>query len=122
MYRRYNSNPPRGKPPGDASRHGFQNMPPESPHRTEPVQGGVGREYYMPPKPEPHDDKRDSDGLLGTMLNMIPTEIYNRKTKKLFGLLTAEDLLLAALILIAADSDNTDDTALLLALLYIIAA
>ncbi len=53
---------------------------------------------------------------------MVPPEIYNRKTKKLLGLFTAEDLLLVSLILMTAESDNSDDTALLIALLYILAA
>lgn len=63
---------------------------------------------------------QDPSGLIQSILKFIPPGIYNRETKKIFGILTAEDLLLAALILMLADSDDNDDTALLIALVYIL--
>lgn len=59
-------------------------------------------------------------GLINSLLSFIPSGVYNRETKKLFNLFTAEDLLLVALILMLADSDDNDDTALLIALVYIL--
>ena len=59
-------------------------------------------------------------GLFKSILNFIPSGIYNRETKKILGLFTAEDLLLTALIIMLADSDDNDDTALLIALVYIL--
>lgn len=120
MYRRYNSSPPRGRPQnGSAARQHTAPAPPQEnkQYATEPRYNGS-----PPQNPEPRRDKSEESGLLGSLINMVPPEIYNRKTKKLLGLFTAEDLLLVSLILMTAESDNPDDTALLIALLYILAA
>lgn len=62
----------------------------------------------------------DPSGLIQSILKFIPPGIYNRETKKILGVLTAEDLLLVALIIMLADSKDNDDTALLIALVYIL--
>ena len=50
----------------------------------------------------------------------IPPSLYNRETGKLFGFLTAEDLLLIALILLFAEGNNNDDSLMVLALIYLL--
>ncbi len=52
----------------------------------------------------------------------LPENIYNPKTKKLFGILSPEELLLVALIFLFADSDRDDSNLLCLALLYLLFA
>lgn len=77
-----------------------------------------------PPPPPKHESileqtAADPSGIIHSLMKFIPSGVYNRETKKLFGFLSAEDLLLVALIIMLADSDDNDDTALLIALLYI---
>ena len=52
----------------------------------------------------------------------LPENIYNPKTKKLFGILTSEELLLVALIFIVLSSDKEDSNLMCLALLYLLFA
>ena len=54
------------------------------------------------------------------MLGIIPPSLYNPETKKVFGFLSTEDLLLAALILLFLDNEENDDPMLVYALLYIL--
>lgn len=79
------------------------------------------------PKPQPPPQKTtaqavSSENILKSLFNKIPKSIYNRETGKLLGILTAEDLMLIALILMIADSDDNEDMALLIALVYILIA
>ena len=66
--------------------------------------------------------RREEPNIVKSILSFIRPGIYNTETKKILGILTAEDLLLAALILMIADSDENDDLALLIALVYIFMA
>ena len=77
-------------------------------------------EPKIPPKNVTHEPTPNPSGLIKSIMNFIPPGVYNRETKKLFGFITAEDLLLVALILMLADSDDNEDTALLIALVYIL--
>lgn len=77
-------------------------------------------EQKKPPKNVINEPTPNPSGLIKSIMNFIPPGVYNRETKKLFGFITAEDLLLAALILMLADSDDNEDTALLIALVYIL--
>ena len=53
---------------------------------------------------------------------LIPQSIYNPETGKVLGFLSAEDLLIAALILLLIDSgdDENDNSMLIYALVYIL--
>lgn len=55
-----------------------------------------------------------------SLLSFIPTSLYNPETKKVLGKFSAEDLLLVAMILVLLDSDCSDDSMLVLALIYIL--
>lgn len=52
--------------------------------------------------------------------SLIPTSVYNPKTKKLFGVLSAEDLLIIALIFLFLENDEEDNSMTVLALIYIL--
>lgn len=51
---------------------------------------------------------------------LIPSALYNPESKKVLGLFSAEDLLLAALIFILMENDENDDPMLIYALLYVL--
>lgn len=111
--------------PNVQNRNGNRNA---QPHRQtqEPPQNKQF-ENHREPKQQLHEDAglfdrlaSNPSGLINSLLNFIPNGVYNRETKKLFNLFTAEDLLLVSLILMLADSDDNDDTALLIALVYIL--
>ncbi len=55
---------------------------------------------------------------------LIPQSLYNPETGKVLGFLSAEDLLIVALILLLIDSgdDEADNTMLIYALIYILIA
>lgn len=55
-----------------------------------------------------------------TLRGFIPPTLYNQKTKKVFGVFKAEDILLAALVLLFLEKEDEDNTLLALALLYIL--
>lgn len=65
------------------------------------------------------DNGRDSGFSL---LKFIPQSIYDPETGKVLGFLSAEDLLLAALILVLLDNkcEDEDNSMLIYALLYIL--
>lgn len=54
------------------------------------------------------------------MEKFLPQEIYNPKTKKIFGILSAEDLLIIALIFLFSESEEEESRLLVLALIYIL--
>lgn len=54
------------------------------------------------------------------ILGFIPSSIYNPETKKVLGLLSAEDLLLAAMIFLLLENEENDDPMLVYALIYIL--
>lgn len=51
---------------------------------------------------------------------LIPPALYNPESKKVLGIFSAEDLLLAALIIILLDNDSNEDPMLIYALIYIL--
>lgn len=57
---------------------------------------------------------------MGILERFLPGAIYNHENKKLFGILSAEDLLLIALIFLFADSGDDDSGLICLALLYVL--
>ena len=59
-------------------------------------------------------------GINGLLHGILPSSVYNPHSKKIFGIFSAEDLLLVALIFLCAESDEEDNTMMILALLYIL--
>lgn len=60
--------------------------------------------------------KHNKNNFLG---GLIPPSLYNGETKKVLGFLSAEDLLLVALILLFMDNEDTDPI-IIYALIYIL--
>lgn len=76
-----------------------------------------------PQKPDTNHAKPKSNKrfkLSDILCGILPTSVYNPKTKKLFGFFTAEDLLLIALIFLFADNDEDSDPTIIIALIYIL--
>ena len=51
---------------------------------------------------------------------ILPTSVYDPKSKKILGILSAEDLLLVALIFLFLEKDDGDNTIMVLALIYVL--
>jgi hypothetical protein len=52
--------------------------------------------------------------------SLIPESIYNPKTKKVFGILTTEDLLLISLILMFLEDEDNEDQTVVYALIFVL--
>lgn len=131
MYKRYNSSRPTGgarRQPAQREVEQRPRAPREQPGPPDGDFAAAAREHerkaenYISRETEHAPSGSAETGFLDSILNMLPNELYNRNTKKILGLVTAEDLLLASLILLVADSGEKDSAALILALLYILAS
>ncbi len=102
--------------------HQHQQPAPGVQHNKPPVHQSSASKTGTPPKREekkcPCCEKREKNLLE----KFLPENIYNPKTKKLFGILSPEELLLASLIFLFADSERDDSNLLCLALLYLLFA
>ncbi len=114
MYRRYN---PQQSPPGN--RHSPQNTKPNHPKNNPQSMGQKKQSQNHNPKSEPSQNKADKEHPL---TKFIPQSVYDPKSGKILGFLSAEDLLIIALILLMIDSDDgeTDNSMLVYALIYIL--
>ena len=72
------------------------------------------------PEPKPTPSQKKNRGIIGILENFLPGAVYNKDNKKIFGLISAEDLLLIALIFLFADSAEEDGNLICLALLYVL--
>ena len=66
------------------------------------------------------DKKTKESKPLGFLKGFLPSSLYDSSSKKLFGFLAAEDLLLVALIFLLLDRDGEDNLLLIIALGYIL--
>ena len=103
MYRRYdpkpNLYPPRpGKPPVSDS----------------------GSSKRAPQVHNDNSQKKVKKTPTNPILGLGPSSLYNPETKKVLGFLSADDLLLAALILVLLDSECSDDSLLIYVLIYVL--
>ncbi|MBR5615169.1 MAG: hypothetical protein IKW64_07785 [Clostridia bacterium] len=92
-----------------------------------PIQNNT-RRHLRPPA---HNDVKQKQtqkkpinikSFSGLLQNFLPSSVYNPKSKKLFGIFSAEDLLLVALIFLCAESEDDDNTLMIIALIYILAS
>ena len=58
--------------------------------------------------------------LSGFLKNLLPDGFYNKSTKKFFGIISAEDLLLLALVFLCMEKEDEENSALVLALLFVL--
>gem|GEM_PF-3443659 len=69
-----------------------------------------------------HEPLPPSKNNKNPILSFIPSSIYNPESGKILGFLSAEDLLLIAMILIFLDSEEDGDNLMVYALLYVLAS
>jgi len=69
-----------------------------------------------------HEHKESQKHNKNPLLSFIPSSIYNPENGKILGFLSAEDLLLIAMILIFLDSEEEGDNLMVYALLYVLAS
>ncbi len=105
MYHRYAPTP--------ASRPNFQpEQGPKPPPKSNPL-------TQKTPEKTP-EKKQSPKSRKNPILGMIPPALYNPETKKVLGVLSAEDLLLAGLIFLLLENEELEDPMILYALLYIL--
>ena len=108
MYQRYTPNTARQH--SSPAPHGFK-----APHNPQPM-----------PKPNPQRDcisqpgSNKSPTKKSSISALIPPSLYNPETQKVLGLFSAEDILLAALIFLLLENNDSDDSMLVYALIYIL--
>jgi len=85
-------------------------------HQSEPKRKTTENPWHSH-KASPYNGK---NAFNNAVHGFLPPHLYNRETKKLLGLFTAEDLLLIALILIFSENDENTDPFTVLALIYIL--
>ena len=109
MYRRYEPNHGRPRPPQPPP----AKAPCPPPHNDSKDNSAHTKQTHQPP-PQPKPSH--------PLTKFIPQSIYNPETGKVLGFLSAEDLLIAALILLLLDSDDAsdDNSFLIYALLYVL--
>ena len=73
------------------------------------------REAYYREEQHPKHNKNP-------IFSFIPSSLYNPENGKILGFLTAEDLLIIALIIMFLDSDEEGDNLMVYALLYVLAS
>lgn len=93
---------------------------------------GKGTNNRIKPPHQPHQSENNyshssaagkkKPSPVSPLLKFIPQSIYNPETGKVLGILSAEDLLIAALILVLIDNrdDGEDNSLLIYALVYIL--
>ena len=118
MYRRYEN---RSKNIEGDSGNGVPPSPIK--HRAEPARRNNPprrsvHEPAPPPPPPPPEQKQKNNPLL----SFIPSSVYNPENGKILGFLSAEDLLLIAMILMFLDSEEDGDNLMVYALLYVLAS
>ena len=86
-----------------------------------------GQQKALPPpisERDQHQRKNHSPRAkqknFGFLQGILPSGIYDSESKKLFGFLAAEDLLLVALIFLMLEKDGEDNVLIVLALIYVL--
>lgn len=92
----------------------------DSRNTKQPGGGERGGSFHKDTEPSCEANKKNAKNLL---MKFIPESLYNPKTGKVLGIISAEDLMLAALILLILDNSDDcgeDNSMLVYALLYIL--
>ncbi|MBE5039978.1 hypothetical protein [Ructibacterium gallinarum] len=135
MYRRYDPKPRTpavqgvsGKPPVLPERQRTNVHTPQSPNQS----GRNGsrdfrrNENKNRPPVQPAAEKNQSNHSKklklpqNPLLGLIPSSVYDPKTKKVLGFFSAEDMLLVALILLLMEQEDSENNMLIYALLYVL--
>ena len=128
MYRRYTPSQPPEKPSASAGGNAAAGYTPNNSYRQQSRPAQYRGSAYRRPSPpsvpvrEHHENRKDrhrGKSPRSMLFGLLPPSLYNPQTKKLFGFLDAEDLLLVALIFLFLEREDEDET-VILALLYIL--
>ena len=128
MYRRYTPSQPPEKPSAPTGGNAAAGSMPNNSYRQQGRPAQYRGSAYRRPSPssvpvrEHHENRKDrhrGKSPRSMLFGLLPPSLYNPKTKKLFGFLDAEDLLLVALIFLFLEREDEDET-VILALLYIL--
>lgn len=96
---------------------------PEQRQRQNRPNTGKNRDFSLEEKPKnlpPPKVKKGQGGFGQILYGLLPSSVYNPETKKVFGLLETEDMLLVLLILLLAENKEENQTMLMLALAYLL--
>lgn len=128
-----NGHPPSRPQPAPQTRSNPNRKPQPSGGQQKSVpnrKGAPGQKNHpeAPPSKHPHtndpspkpQEKKKLQLPQNPILGLIPTSVYNPETKKVLGMFSAEDLLLAGLIFLLLENEENDDPMLVYALLYIL--
>ena len=104
------------------SMNGGYNTPPQSGSHNHPPQNSG---HNVPPQHGNHNHppksgEKNTFNISSILNSIIPSSVYNPETKKVFGILTAEDLLIVALIFLFSENSEDCDPLLIPALIYIL--
>ena len=116
MYRRYAPHGGNPKPAPPAMPRPQPQIRPVSPPQRQVRERPRPQPRPHPPPPRQEEKKIPTHPILG----WIPSSVYNPATKKVLGMFTAEDLLLAGLIFLLLENEENQDPMLLYALLYLL--
>ncbi len=99
------------------------NPPPQ--HSNPPPQHSNPPPQHSNPPPQhsnppPQHGGKNTFNISSILNSIIPSSVYNPETKKVFGILTAEDLLIVALIFLFSENSEDCDPLLIPALIYIL--
>lgn len=128
IYRRYNNThyqPPVNLEPstGLVAHHKSQTQHQPTSESSPPTHDGH-KSHRQTQTDCPKSDKKAPSKSKPTasnfMLNMLPKNIYNPETGKILGFLSAEDLLLIALIFLFLEDSSEDNPLMVLALVYVL--
>ncbi len=120
MYRRYqpgprNQLPKQGKPPAGE----MEKIKSQVQQRPKMTQCQPMRTLNTSPAPKVNRNEKNQKGK-NPILDILPAAVYNQETKKILGIFSAEDLLLVALIFLLLDSKESEDSAIVYLLLYVL--
>ena len=102
------------------SMNGGYNTPPQSGNHNHPPQNGSHNAPPQHSNPPPQHGGKNTFNISSILNSIIPSSVYNPETKKVFGILTAEDLLIVALIFLFSENSEDCDPLLIPALIYIL--
>ena len=90
------------------------------PNNTQPLKGTVQTQQKPKPVKKETDNIPKKQRIANPIFNFIPSSVYNPETKKVFGVLSPEDLLIAAMILLLLENEEKENNILAYALLYVL--
>ena len=105
------------------SMNGGYNTPSQNGNHNHPPQNSglnVPQQHSNHGNHPPQHGGKNTFNISSILNSIIPSSVYNPETKKVFGILTAEDFLIVALIFLFSENSEDCDPLLIPALIYIL--